>query len=124
MTALTVPGPGLVQPSTTTDAPIQTRGEPLLLLRSIAVGATIMTALAIYLTGAMDLCSNSGPIALMAAWFLLPVTAISSIAGAATATRRSAYRYLTAIVAVGFAAMWLFALAWAQVGNAIDQVAC
>jgi len=123
VTAVTVSAAELVAPPTPTDAREQTGAKPRL-FQTIAVGATIMTAVAIYLTGGMDLCSSSGPIALTAAWFLLPVTAISSIAGAATATRRTAYRYLTAIVAVGFAAIWLFALVWAQVGSVLDQVAC
>lgn len=106
------------------DQPSYQKGANPQLFQTIAIGALLATAVGINLTGAMHLCSSSGPMALMVAWFVLPVTAISSIAGAATSTHRTTGRYLTASVAVGFTALWLFGLAWAHVGDAINQVAC
>ncbi len=119
-------------PSSAASSPLDQPGaEPLdqpgadpFIFRLFAIGALIMTAVGIALTGVMDLCSSFGPIALLTAWFLIPIGAIASIAGAATSTHRTAARYLTAFTAVGFTAMWLFGLVWAHVGDAIDQVAC
>ncbi len=111
-------------PSSETAPSLDQLGADPFFFQSFAVGALIMTAVGIGLTGVMDLCSSFGPIALMAAWFVLPIGAIASIAGAATSTHRTAARYLTAFTAVGFTAMWLFGLVWAQVGHAIDRVAC
>lgn len=111
-------------PLPTTARSTQHVGADPLLFQMIAIGALITTAVGISLTGAMDLCSWSGPMALMFAWFLLPVTGVSAIAGAAVSTRRSVDRYLTAFMAVGLTAMWLFALVWAQVGDVMNQVAC
>jgi hypothetical protein len=111
-------------PLPTTTRSTQRAGANPILFQTIAIGALITTAVGINLTGAMDLCSTFGPIALMVTWFLLPVTGISAIAGAAFSAHRSADRYLTAFMAVGLTAMWLFALVWAQVGDAMDQVAC
>jgi hypothetical protein len=44
--------------------------------------------------------------------------------GAAVATDRTMERYAAASVALGLTAMWLFALSWAHVGEAINGVAC
>ncbi len=107
-----------------TSSPMDQPGADPFFFQSFAIGALIMTAIGIGLTGVIDLCSSFGPIALMAAWFVLPIGAIASIAGAATSTHRTAARYLTAFTAVGFTAMGLFGLVWAQVGDAIDRVAC
>ncbi len=111
-------------PPSAPSSPLDQPGADPFLFQSFAVGALIMTAVGIGLTGVIDLCSSFGPIALMAVWFLLPIGAIASIAGAATSTHRTAARYLTAFTAVGFTAMWLFGLVWAHVGDAIDRVAC
>ncbi|MEE8456768.1 MAG: hypothetical protein V3S28_01850 [Acidimicrobiia bacterium] len=111
-------------PLSETAPPLDQLGADPFFFQSFAIGALIMTAVGIALTGDMDLCSSFGPIVLMVAWFVLPIGAIASIAGAATSTHRTAERYLTAFAAVGFTAMWLFGLVWAQVGHAIDRVAC
>jgi hypothetical protein len=111
-------------PPSAASSPSEQLGADPFFFQSFAVGALIMTAVGIGLTGVIDLCSSFGPIALMAAWFLLPIGAIASIAGAATSTHPTAARYLTALTAVGFTAMWLFGLVWAQVGDAINRVAC
>ncbi len=95
-----------------------------LIWQLIAVVALLTTAAGVSLTGTMDLCSSTGSIALAVAWFIPPITAISSIVVAAMATDRTIERYFAATVAVGLTAMWLFALVWAQVGEAIDRVAC
>lgn len=92
--------------------------------RIIAVSALLTTAVAIPLTAAMDLCSSTGSVALAVAWFIPPIAAISSMVGAAVATDRTMERYAAAIVALGLTAMWLFALSWAHVGEAINGVAC
>jgi hypothetical protein len=111
-------------PLSTISQPSQQKGANPWLFQTTAIGGLITTALAISQTGVMDLCSWSGPMALMVAWFVLPVTAIASIAGVAATTNRTIARYFSATVAVGFTAMWLFALVWAQVGDAVNQVAC
>ncbi len=96
----------------------------LFLLRSIAIGALLTTALAISVTGAIDLCSSSGPITMMVAWFVLPTIAIASITGVATTMHRSPDRYLTTAVAITLTALWLYGLTWAHVADAINQTAC
>jgi len=58
----------------------------------------------------MDLCASPGPISLMVAWFVLPVTGIAGMVGVAISALCTVRRCLTAITAVGFAAMWLLGI--------------
>jgi hypothetical protein len=92
--------------------------------RTIAIVATLATAVGIAVTGAVDLCRSMGPEVLAIAWLVAPVVAISGMAGVAVVTESTWERVGATIAAVGITGIWLYALVWASVGEAIQGTTC
>lgn len=76
------------------------------------------------MTGAIDLCDTMGPVVLALAWLIAPVVAISGIIGVAVATESTWERVGAIVVATLITGVWLYALAWASVGEAMQRTAC
>jgi hypothetical protein len=92
--------------------------------RTIAIVAMLATAVGIAVTGAVDLCRSMGPEVLAIAWLVAPVVAISGMAGVAVVTESTWERIGATIAAVGITGIWLYALVWASVGEAIQGTTC
>ncbi len=92
--------------------------------RAIVIVAMLATAVGIAVTGAMDLCRSMGPEVLAVAWLVAPVVAISGMAGVAVVTESTWERIGASIAAVGITGVWLYALVWASVGEAIQGTTC
>jgi hypothetical protein len=92
--------------------------------QTIAVAAALATALGIAVTGAIDLCSSMGPVVLALAWLIAPVVAISGIIGVAVVTESPWERVGAIVVAVAMTGVWLYALVWASVGEALQGTTC
>jgi hypothetical protein len=92
--------------------------------RAIVIVAMLATAVGIAVTGAMDLCRSMGPEVLAVAWLVAPVVAISGMAGVAVVTESTWERIGASIAAVGITGVWLYALVWASVGEAIQGATC
>jgi hypothetical protein len=92
--------------------------------RTIAVVAMLATAVGIAVTGSVDLCHSMGPEMLAIAWLIAPVVAISGMAGVAVATESMWERIGATIAAVSITGIWLYALVWASVGEAIQGTTC
>ena len=92
--------------------------------RTIAIVAMLATAVGIAVTGAIDLCRSMGPEVLAVAWLVAPVVAISGMAGVAVVTESTWERIGATIAAVSITGIWLYALVWASVGEAIQGTTC
>jgi hypothetical protein len=92
--------------------------------QTIAVAAALATALGIAVTGAIDLCRSMGPVVLALAWLIAPVVAISGIIGVAVVTESPWERVGAIVVAVAMTGVWLYALVWASVGEALQGTTC
>jgi hypothetical protein len=92
--------------------------------RTVAIVAMLATAVGIAVTGAVDLCRSMGPEMLAIAWLVAPVVAISGMAGVAVVTESTWERIGATIAAVGITGIWLYALVWASVGEAIQGTTC
>jgi hypothetical protein len=65
-----------------------------------------------------------GPVVLALTWLIAPVVAISAIIGAAVATESAWERVGAIVVATAFTGLWLYALVWASVGEAMQRTTC
>jgi hypothetical protein len=65
-----------------------------------------------------------GPVVLALAWLIAPVVAISAIIGVAVATESTWERVGAIVVATAMTGVWLYALAWASVGEAMQRTTC
>jgi len=92
--------------------------------RTIAVVALLATAVGLATTGAIDLCTSMGPAVLGLTWLITPVVAISGIAGVAVVTESTWERVGAVILAIAVTGVWLYALVWASVGEAIQGSTC
>lgn len=92
--------------------------------RAIVIVAMLATAVGIAVTGAVDLCRSMGPEVLAIAWLVAPVVAISGMAGVAVVTESTWERIGATIAAVIITGIWLYALVWASVGEAIQGATC
>ena len=84
----------------------------------------LVTALGVAATGAVDLCSSMGPVVLGLTWLVAPVVAISAVVGVAVLSESTWERVGAAMLSFAIAGVWLYALMWASVGEAMQGTTC
>lgn len=92
--------------------------------QALAVLGLVGTVVGVAVSRAIDLCGSAGPAVLVVAWFIAPVVSIASVVAVAVVSRQTQERIVAVVLGIVFTGMWLFALVWASVGEAIQRSAC